>query len=203
MLAIDIVVLGLVASVVYALWGRNIYGHAAPYILQICSLISWAFGAAGLLMIGGNPRVKILEETRIPSHIQARLDSLVDEYIEIGFGSLHGSIFTPDRGSCYISKTVLKAIFGMKLHFTRTNAWKIELLWFTFHILISVCLQVAASRVATIESQLLGIAFLISTSIFRGQGVSGPEDWMIPRWKMRHGAGYAVQLQGQVMSRKR
>jgi hypothetical protein len=89
----------------------------------------------------------------------------------------------------------------MSLQFTRTFYWQVELIWFSVHILISVSLQVAASRVATIESQLLGIVFLISTSIFRGQGVSGPEDWMIPKWKMRKGTGYAVQLQGQILSR--
>jgi hypothetical protein len=201
LIACDFVVLGFVSSVFYALWGHNIYGTGAPYVLQICSLTSWAFGAAGLLMIGGNPRVKVIEGNKVPLHIQARLDTMTDDYEELSFGSLHGSIFIQDRGSCYIHKDVLKAVCGMSLQFTRTFYWQVELIWFSVHILISVSLQVAASRVATIESQLLGIVFLISTSIFRGQGVSGPEDWMIPKWKMRKGTGYAVQLQGQILSR--
>ena len=201
MFACDFLLVGFVSSVLYALWGHNIYGAGAPYVLQICSLTSWAFGAAGLLMIGGNPRVKVIEGDKVPAHIQAQLDTLTDDYQELSFGSLHGSIFTQDRGSCFIHKDVLKWVCSTSLQFTRTFYWKVELIWFAVHILISVSLQVAASRVATIESQLLGILFLISTSIFRGQGVSGPEKWMIPKWKMRRGTRYAVQLQGQILSR--
>lgn len=196
-------VIAFVVSVFYALWGQNIYGEAAPYVLQLCSLTTWTFGATGLLLLGGNPRVKIDNRKAIPKHIQSRLDSLPCDFVELQFGSLHGSIYTQDRGACYVHKDIIREICSWNLILTRKWGWHASVLWFALHIGTSVALQVAGSRVATIFSQIMGIGILVSTSILRGMGISGPEEWMIPRWKMRKHASYAVVLQGQILSRSK
>jgi hypothetical protein len=200
----NFLVIGFIISVFYSLWGENLYGAGAPYVLQLCSLMSWTFGATGLLMLGGNPRVQIDGGKSIPKHIMSRLDDLNDlpeDFVSLDFGSMHGSIFTLDRGSCYVHKSIVKAVCGWNLRLRRKWGWGTSIMWFTLHIGASVALQVAGSKVATVYSQILGIVVLFLTSIVRGRGVSGPEEWMIPKWKMRKNARYAVALQGQVPPR--
>lgn len=197
----NLFVIGFIVSVFYALWSDNFYGEAAPYIIQLCSLTTWTFGATGLLMLGGNPRVEIDDGKSIPKHIQSRLDSLPSGMVALDFGSLHGSIYTRDRGSCSIHCDLLAAICGWNLSLSRKWGWGTAIMWFALHIGTSVALQVAGTRVATMYSQIMGIAVLVLTSVVRGRGVSGPEEWMIPRWRMRKGARYAVALQGQIFSR--
>jgi hypothetical protein len=196
-------VIAFIVSVFYALWAQNVYGVAAPYILQLCSLTTWTFGACGLLMLGGNPRVKINSKKAIPNHIQSRLDDLPCDFVELKFGSLHGSVFTEDRGACHVHKDIIAEICSWNLVPKRRWGWHTSVIWYALHIGTSVALQVAGSRVATVESQILGICILVSTSILRGMGISGPEEWMIPRWKMRKHAAYAVILQGQTLSRSK
>jgi len=196
-------VISFIISVFYALWAQNVYGVAAPYVLQLCSLTTWTFGACGLLMLGGNPRVEINNKRAIPKHIQSRLEDLPCDFVELDFGSLHGSVFTQDRGSCHVHKDVISEICKWNLVPKRRWGWHTSVIWYSLHIGTSVALQVAGSRVATVESQILGICILVSTSILRGMGISGPEEWMIPRWKMRKHAGYAVALQGQILSRSK
>jgi hypothetical protein len=196
-------VISFIVSVFYALWSQNIYGDATPYILQLCSLTTWAFGATGLLMLGGNPRVEIDSNKGIPKHIKGRIDALPSDFVELQFGSLHGSVFTQDRGACFIHKDVVESVCSWNLVLKRGWAWHACVVWFALHIGTSVALQVAGSRVSTIYSQILGIAVLVSTSVVRGMGVSGPEKWMIPQWKMRKHATYAVALQGQITSRSK
>jgi hypothetical protein len=83
-------------------------------------------------MLGGNTRTGIYRG-KLPHHIQDRLDifkpnHLVYEnkctrrrrrerkmrhshtYITLNFGSLHGSVFTLDRGSCAVPKGVVEEI---------------------------------------------------------------------------------------------
>lgn len=69
----NILVVGFIVTVFYALWQRNIFGQVAPFIIQLCSLASWAVGATGLLMFGGNPSVAIRHEGDIPMHIKKRI----------------------------------------------------------------------------------------------------------------------------------
>lgn len=201
--AANFCVIGFVVSVFYVLWNDNVYGYAAPYILQICSLTCWAFGAAGLLMLGGNPRVEIDDGKAIPKHISNRLDMIRPGFVELYFGSLHGSVWTPDRGSCFVHSNIMSGICAWKLRLTRTWGWHAAIIWFAIHIGISVVLQVAGARVATVFSQIQGIAVIVVASVIRGRGVLGPEEWMIPHWFMRKNTGYAVSLQGELQARSR
>ena len=61
----------------------NLFGDALPYIVKIASLLSWAVGAIGLLMLGGNPRVKLVVKS-VPEHIKRRLAALKDGLEELG-----------------------------------------------------------------------------------------------------------------------
>jgi hypothetical protein len=61
MLLVQLLMILALITVIYTLWTHNIYGVWAPYMIDCCSIASWATGAIGLLMLGGNPRVKITE----------------------------------------------------------------------------------------------------------------------------------------------
>ena len=73
--------------------------------------------------------------------------------------------------------------------------------WFSGFLVLSIVLQIAGSKVATTRSEVMSIVLLLATSVLRGAGSSGSESWMIPRWKRRKNAAYAVALQGQIRSR--
>ncbi|KAI9881715.1 MAG: hypothetical protein M1823_006574, partial [Watsoniomyces obsoletus] len=105
----NILVIGLTVSVFYALWRRNIFGRQAPYAIQMCSLASWASGAIGLMMLGGNPRVTISSSKPAPKHVQDRLELVTGNFVPVSFGSLHGSVYVEDRGTCYIPVDVLRS----------------------------------------------------------------------------------------------
>lgn len=153
-------------------------------------------------MLGGNPRVEINDNKAIPNHIRSRLDALPSDFVELQFGSLHGSVFTQDRGACHVHKDIIESVCSWNLFLKRKWGWNSSVVWY-LHMATSVALQVAGSKVATIWSQVMGIIILVSTSIVRGVGISGLEEWMIPRWKMRKNAKYAVILQGKVLSRSK
>ncbi|ORY01423.1 hypothetical protein BCR34DRAFT_605919 [Clohesyomyces aquaticus] len=212
----NIIVVCFIVSVCYALWVRNIYDKAIPYAIQLCSLASWAYGAIGLLMLGGNPRVKMSFEDGIPGHIEARLvekvqvrghESLhIQELdpagdLELHFGYQQGSVFTGDSSSCLVPGHIVKRVCALKLVITRPPEWYVGIVWFALYLCISIMLQIAGTKVAQIGSQIMSVFILILTSVFRGQGISGPESRMIPSWKAWPGAKYGAALVGKTQSR--
>lgn len=198
---VDFLVLGLTIIVFNALWYNNVFGSAVPYVIQLCSMFSWASGAVGLMMLGGNPRVQIEQNKPAPKHVQERLDLLDDGYTVLEFGSLHGSVFVNDQGTCGVPCDIVKSVSRWRLTTVRSWQWYAGMIWFSLFLLFSMTLQIAGSTVATTRSEIISIILLISTSVLRGAGISGPESWMIPRRKRRNNAKYAVKLQGQIRSR--
>lgn len=197
----NVLILALVGVVFYAMWYDNLFDNSVPYAIQLCSLLSWASGAVGLMMMGGNPRVQIDQSKPAPKHIQRRLDNLTDDYVRLEFGSLHGSVFVNDRGACGLPSELVKAVCRWRLRIQRSWYWYLGMAWFAMFLAISIALQIAGSTVATTRSEIMSIVILIATSVLRGAGISGPESWMIPRWKRRRNARYAVKLQGQIRAR--
>lgn len=196
-------------TVVYAIFRHNLFGHFAPYVIQLCSLTSWAVGAIGLLMLGGNPRVKIVD-TAISPYIETRLhadtvnDGKPDEgYIRLEFGSIHGSIYVSSRGHCILPVDVVRAICRWDLELQMPMLWKMGFLWSSLFLLISILLQIAGAQVTSLGSESMAVAFLMATSLARGWGVSRPEEWLIPKWKMRQGSNYGASLLGRMVSRQR
>jgi hypothetical protein len=195
------IVLGFAVSLCYAIWLHNIFGDAIPYLIQICSLMSWASGAIGLLALGGNPRVSIDQSKPAPAHILERLDAIEGHFTTLEFGSLHGSAYLQDQGSCPVAADVVRAVCRWRIKLTRSWGWLLGMAWFASFLFLSVVLQIAASKVSSIKSGIMSIVFLLLTSVLRGAGLSGPEDWMIPWWRRRPGTRHAVSLVGQVMAR--
>jgi hypothetical protein len=212
----NFLVVGFIISTFYALWFHNIFGDSAPYIIQLCSLASWAFGAIGLLMLGGNPRVVVDPGKKVPEWIQERLympqegDAAgagrtlkVDGSgnMVLKFGYLSGSTFTECEDTCVVPGHIVESICSWDLCLRRTWAWYTGIIWFTLYLGISIALQIAGSKVATVPSEIMAVAILIVTSVVRGAGVSSSEERMIPRWKVREGTCYGASLLGQMMSR--
>ena len=196
-------------TVVYAIFRHNLFGLFAPYVIQLCSLTSWAVGAVSLLMLGGNPRVKIVE-TAIPPYVECRLpaetpdsETTDQKTIRLEFGSLHGSVYISSRGHCVLPIDVVRMICGWDLDLQRPIRWKLGFVWSGLFLLISISLQIAGAQVTTLGSQSMAVAFLIATSLTRGWGVSGPEEWLIPKRKMRRGINYGASLQGRMVSRQK
>lgn len=224
LLILNFLVLVLVTTVFYALWADNLYGRSGPYVIQFCSFVSWAVGATGLLMMGGNLRVKFVDQ-EIPAFVRDRIEDLahkdVDkndvseakkdsgdsdedarqrvQLVQLEFGSLHGSIYTPDYGTCNVPLEVIRAVCSWDLEFSRRWSWYVGMLWFASMLLCSIVLQVAGTKCATIGSEIMGVFLLLVTSVLRGSGISGREEWLIPRWKCR--AQYGAKLQGVLESR--
>ncbi|XTI85802.1 hypothetical protein V2W45_1466632 [Cenococcum geophilum] len=166
------------------------------YALWLCSLASWAYGATGLLMLGGNPRVKTNYKKGFPDRIEARLlekidvdghDCLgirdLDQAGDLGlhFGSLHGSVFTKDDGTCKVLGHIAKRVYSLDLELVRTTEWYLGIAWFALYLGISIMLQIAGTKVATVLLEVMAVVILILTSVFR-------EGRMIPRWKAWPGA---------------
>jgi len=201
LLVTNAIVLGFAVSLCYAIWLHNAYGDAITYLIQLCSIMSWASGAIGLLALGGNPRVTIDQSKPPPAHILARLDAIEDEFTTLEFGSLHGSAYLQDQGSCPIATDVARAVCRWRIKLTRSWEWLFGMTWFASFLLLSIVLQIAASKVSTVKSKIMSIVLLLLTSVIRGAGLSGPEAWMIPGWRQRPGTRHAVSLVGQVMAR--
>ena len=180
LLVTNAIVLGFAVSLCYAIWLHNAYGDAIPYLIQLCSIMSWASGAIGLLALGGNPRVTIDQSKPPPAHILARLDAIEDEFIILEFGSLHGSAYLQDQGSCPIATGVARAVCRWRIKLTRSWGWLFGMTWFASFLLLSIVLQIAASKVSTVKSEIMSIVLLLLTSVLRGAGLSGPEASMIP-----------------------
>ncbi|KAK4111015.1 hypothetical protein N656DRAFT_676678, partial [Canariomyces notabilis] len=203
----SILVVGLTVAAWWSLMNTNLFGEAArPFMVKIVSLLSWAVGATGLLMMGGNPRVKLVVK-KIPEHIKSRLASLKDEAygtdpkVKIQFGSLHGSVFVPDRGSCKLRLSVVERLCALDIQTVRTKGWYIGMAWFGLLLLGGVALQIGATLAPRWEADLMGLVFLLATALARGAGVAGDEDWMIPKWKRRRNASNGAVLLGQFQSR--
>jgi hypothetical protein len=174
-------------------------------------LLLWAVGAVGLLMLGGNPRVKVIltsEIEDIPTHIRDKLKALEDTsskegVVEIRFGSLHGSSYTPDHGYCSLPFFLVERtrICRCDLVPVRPRSWVIGLAWWSICLLLSIAMQIMGAQVATVGSQVFSVIILLMTALARGYGVAGPEEWLIPRWKRRKGAAYGAPLVGQMEAR--
>ncbi|KAK6519948.1 hypothetical protein TWF506_000242 [Arthrobotrys conoides] len=211
----------LVIAVAFAMFDRNVFRGSLPFMIQFASLFAWAFGSVGLLMIGGNPRVQIVsDEKGIPNYIQDRIDQAVElaaspsswegqnpterqqEYLTLGFGYLNGSEFhTSGGGTCKVRRDIVETLCSSKLRMIRPVSWYFCIGWFLLFLGISVALLIASSLVATIYSQILAVGILIVTAVARGWGISGPEDWMIPKLYMRDGSGYGANLLGPIKAR--
>ncbi|GAB1319689.1 hypothetical protein MFIFM68171_09899 [Madurella fahalii] len=250
----------------WSLMRGNLFGSALPYMVKIVSLMSWAVGATGLLMLGGNPRVRLVVKG-IPDHIKKRLASLkdgadldstetctgpvleasdkaqstkittevltshendetlsglnpkattcsskvetnrtqnsrdTDPKVKIQFGSLHGSVFLPDRGFCVLRSSLVERLCAIDILTVRTVGWYLGMAWFGLLLLGSIALQVGSTLAPAFGADLLGLVFLLVTALARGAGVAGPEEWMIPRWKRRQNASNGAVLLGQFNSR--
>ncbi|KAK3385622.1 hypothetical protein B0H63DRAFT_494532 [Podospora didyma] len=210
----SLVAIGLMIATWWSLVATddNVFGLALPYMVKIVSLLSWAVGAMGLLMLGGNPRVRLVDKD-IPEHIKRRLATMKDEAeephptadsdpkVRIQFGSLHGSVFLPDRGACMVRFSVVERLCASDIKTVRTTGWYIGMGWFGLLLVGSVALQVGATLAPAFGADLLSLVFLLATALARGAGVAGPEEWMIPRWKRRHNTSNGAILLGQFNSR--
>lgn len=190
-----------VATVFYSYWGWNLYGNCITYATQLASVCIWIIGALGLLILGGNPRVRLVSQP-IKPHIEQGLGDLeradpLAARVEINFGSLHGSQYRVDKGTALVDKNIIRWIAGLKLQTVRSRMWILGFLVFGMMLLTSIALQVVGATVATIGSESLGIAILLATSICRGAGIAGPEDWMIPSAWRRKGTYYGATLLGR------
>jgi len=125
----------------------------------------------------------------------------VDEKVRLNFGSLHGSVFTSDNGHCYLSLRVFRSVCKYDLQLFRPRSWYLGMSWCGFLLALSIILQIVGSQSATVGSEILGIVMLILTALLRGIGLSGPEEWQIPKWKIRKGANYEADLIGLLSSR--
>ena len=206
---INILVLALSVAVIYSIFRDNIFGTLVAFVIQVASLLLWAVGAIGLLMLGGNPRVKVTltsEIEDIPAHIRDKLEALGDTrskegFVEIHFGSLHGSSYTPDHGYCSLPFFLVEKICRCDLIPVRPRSWVIGLVWWSICLLLSIAMQIMGAQVATVGSQVFSVVILLMTALARGYGVAGPEEWLIPRWKRRSGAAYGAPLVGQMEAR--
>lgn len=227
-------------SIGYHFWGRNIFGPGTAYMVEITSIASWATGAIGLLMQGGNPRA-VLADLALPLHIQERLEALIrgselgvveeitsavsppaDEkkvmditeainpsrttstsgsQLSLHFGSLHGSVFLRDKGHCSISSETVRFLCNSTLRLQRPWQWYTSVLWCGLLLVASMVLQVVGTHTATTGSVVVGVFILLTTSVLRGSGISGPEEWQIPVWKRRRGTNYGAPLQGALSAR--
>ncbi|KAI6777848.1 uncharacterized protein J7T54_000557 [Emericellopsis cladophorae] len=123
--------------------------------------------------------------------------------IVVQFGSLHGSIFTPDRGTCELPRDLVERICALDIKTVRSGGWVAGVAWFGVMLLAGVTLQIGSILAPLFAADLASLTFLLLTSLARGAGVSGPESWMIPRWKRRPNAVHGAVLVGQCNSRER
>jgi len=200
----------------YSIFKTNIFGSAVPYVVQSSSLLLWAVGAIALLTLGGNPRVRIIARP-MPAHLEARLkdlkelagsddskyeDSPGQQFVTVTFGSIHGSVFTEDQGSCSIPFELAQRICCWDIELVRTRSWRIGFLWWGFCLLMGIAMQILSAQVATVYSTIFSVTVLLLTALARGYGVAGPEEWLIPGWKTRTTAAYGANLVGKMESRK-
>lgn len=212
----NVLTLSLAVACFYSIFKSNFLGASAPYLIQSTSLLSWAVGAVGLLMLGGNPRVRIVNRDP-PAYIEDRLNKLkesvekeesasedasIPKFVKVSFGSIHGSVFTEDQGSCSLPFEIADRICRWDVELARTRNWQIGFLWWGLCLLIGIGLQILSAQVANLYSTIFSVSILLLTALARGFGVAGPEEWLIPRWKRRMTAAYGASLVGKMESRK-
>ena len=263
-----------------------------PYVVKLVSLFDWATGAMGLLMLGGNPRVRIVKK-KIPAHISERLQTMADEdrgtggnhesvradepndgekdvsvsansqkagekvtvnssakeaedsirvteeslqggtscaevasgatekmqiasgtaaeaaaqnhkanhMVTVRFGSVHGSVYTADGGSCLLPLSLVRDICSIDVKTARSMGWYIGVGWFGLLLVGSLSLQIGSALAPAFGADMLSLGILLATSLARGAGIAGRESWMIPRWKRRPGTVHGARLVGQFKSR--
>ena len=110
LLVANAIVLGFAISFCYMIWLHTAYGDAIPYLIRLCSIMSWASGSIGLVALGGNPRVTIDQSKPPPAHILARLEAIGDDFTTFEFGSLHGSAYIQDQSSCPVATDVVRTV---------------------------------------------------------------------------------------------
>jgi hypothetical protein len=209
LVVVNILVIALSVAAIYSIFTDNIFGTLMPFVIQVASLLLWAVGAVGLLMLGGNPRVKVIKKKKedLPEHIRNKLEALSlslnykGDVVEIRFGSLHGSRYTPDHGYCAVPFFLVEKISRCDLVSVRPRSWVIGLAWWSICLLLSIAMQIMGAQVATVGSQVFSVIILLMTALARGYGVAGPEEWLIPRWKRRKGAAYGAPLVGKMEAR--
>lgn len=277
----SVICAALLVSTWWSLVRENLYGSktSLAWITKTLSLVCWAVGAMGLLMMGGNPRVVVVTK-KVDKCILDRINNLVESTdgsataekqlaplvssqsiltnvkliepgtgkekasldiqhiqaertedhgrdmgsttdgrvhqvssqeatirrqpqtpITIHFGSLHGSLFTSDRGSCVLPLSLVERICALDIKTVRSGDWVMGVAWFGLVLLASLSLQIGGILVPSFEVDLASLVFLLLTSLARGVGVSGPESWMIPGWKRRPNTVNGAVLMGQYKSR--
>lgn len=286
LLAFSFVCVALLVSTWWSLLRHNLYGGkgSLAWITKVLSLACWGVGAMGLLMMGGNPRVTLVQkkvakiildriaelvetpedsstaenpttivesceneiiETEIsllsPGREEDRtgleikgsqpekteitvIESNVDSKlfvaellrmpsetsairrrdqtpIKIQLGSLHGSVFTPDRGFCVLPVGIVERICALDIKPVRSRDWVAGVAWFGLILLAGITLQIGGILAPSFAADLASLVFLLLTSLARGAGVSGPEKWMIPKWMRRPNTVNGAVLMGQYRSR--
>jgi hypothetical protein len=198
----------LLVATSYATWNNNIYGPAAPYMIQLTSYAAWTVGSIGLLMMGGNPHAKIDTRRPLPDFIEERLCSLetpsrsedtkeLPEDVKLEFGSLHGSAYTPDKGHCLLPAHVVRSVCKWHaLRVERSKRWYLGFAWYSSLMLCSLATQVAGAKVKVLGSEIMALGILLITALLRGAGLASKEEWMIPSWARRPGASYGARLLG-------
>jgi hypothetical protein len=121
--------------------------------------------------------------------------------IKVQFGSLHGSIFTPDRGHCELPLWLVERVCALDIKTVRSAGWLAGTVWFSLLLLAGVTLQIGGALRPSFGADLASLTFLLLTSLARGAGVSGPESWMIPKWKRRPNTKNGAVLLGQFNAR--
>lgn len=165
---------------------------------QLSSVLTWFVGAVGLLVQGGTPRVTLVTDAKITSHLSSKLANLpMTPKVTVKFGSLIGSNFVPDKGTCTIDRELVKSICRMNIKCVRDGRWIAGMLFYASMLLLSIVLQIGGSAVATVWSEVMVVGILLLTSVCRGYGVAGPEIWQIPSWIRRPGAYTGAILVGQ------
>jgi hypothetical protein len=134
-------------------------------------------------------------------HLRQCCDSALKRQHLPRLHTLHSSVFTPDKGHCFLPPDMVKMVCGWDLLLKRTCWWYAGMIWCSALLLVSIVLQIAGAKTATTGSAAVGVVVLISTSVLRGSGISGPEEWQIPSWKRRKDANYGAALQGSMASR--
>ncbi|PPQ69952.1 hypothetical protein CVT26_013288 [Gymnopilus dilepis] len=209
LIVINVLVVFLSIATVYSIFKENIFGVLVPFVVQVASLLLWAVGATGLLMLGGNPRVRIkpISNKDMPPYILDRLSKLEDtknkedDTVDIHFGSIHGSRYTPDHGHCTLPFPIVDKLCRWDVVPVRPRSWLVGIGWWSFCLLGSIALQIMGAQVATVWSEIFSVVVLLMTALARGYGVAGPEEWLIPRWKTRATAGYGAALLGKTEAR--
>jgi hypothetical protein len=105
--------------------------------------------------------------------------------IKASFGSLHGSVFLADKGYCTIPANLVHHIIHADVVIERPVSWCLSTLRFGCMLVISITLQIVGTKTLTTGSTAVGVIILLGTSVMRGSGISGPEEWQIPQWKRR------------------